>query len=705
MTQPARTLKWTACWLLIILSGCQWFSGSEEVVLPDRPILILGGYGEGSGQFQQLATAAIDQQGSIVVADNRLRRMTWFGHDGQVSSTRYYDSTEGTPIAPGVELQTVRTLTTSRGRLYIGGVSSVWEIEGQDARQIPLPDLEGTLRDLVVDQQGRILALTDSAVSVYDSRGQSVEVWSFPGDPSPRSRSMSLGPEGRLYVAARSWGQVVVFDEQGNLLNQVAISEEGQLRSVAVDAVGRIYVTEQDDILKLLDSEGATITQGGGRGSAPGQTLWCPQILLDQEHQRLVQVDPSNYRIQVYDLTGRETETLDRVVSDIRFPATTKPDHVVLTLGDNPDRERRITWRTDVATVGSEAMVLEINSADEPSEVDWNSSAVLKVSGNSVEYYGNLGSFRAHELELNDLESGVQYAYRVGDGSDQGWSETRFIRMAPHPEKQLRVVALGDSRNRMDVWSHIVNSSAEQEPAFIINTGDLVANGYDMMDWDSWFEEARLVFDRIPLMPCLGNHERQSPIYFLSFALPTNGPDELKEQCYSFDYGPVHWVVLNTEVDLEAQSEWLAEDLANSSKPWIFAFFHRPAYAGHPSRGDGNMDVRDAWSGLFEREGVDIAWQGHDHYYFRTKPIRGGEVVEPGSGPIYVTTGGAGAPLYPIKENQYAEVAESVDHYCVITVTPRRCEISVFRADGSVLDRFSLQPRGRLKDETGQVTN
>jgi hypothetical protein len=654
------------------LAACQWFGESEDVILPAQPALILGGYGEGSGQFQQVATATLDPNGLVVVADNRLRRITWFGQDGHVSDTRYYDSTDGTPVVPGEDLFTVRALTSSGDRLYIGQASSVWEIEGagQDAREIPLADLEGTLRDLAVDQEGRILALTDSAVNVYDSLGQPVEVWSLPGDPSPRCRSMSLGPEGRLYVAARSWGQVVVFDQQGNLLSQIAVAEEGELRSVAVDNLGHIYVTEQEDILKVLDSEGAKLTQGGGRGSAPGQALWCPKIFLDPENRRLVQVDPSNYRIQVYDLTGRETETLDRAVSDVRYPATQKPDHVVLTLGADPGRNRRVTWRTDVATVGSEAMVLKIGSEDDTSNVDWNSPAVRRLAGSSVEYYGNLGSFRSHELEVGDLESGAQYAYRVGSGSEQGWSETRFIRMAPQPEEQLKVVVLGDSRNRMDVWSHIVNSSAEQEPAFIINTGDLVANGYDMMDWDSWFEEARLVFDRIPLMPCLGNHERQSPIYFLSFALPTNGPDGLKEQCYSFDYGPAHWVVLNTEVDLEEQAKWLEEDLANVSKPWIFAFFHRPAYAGHPSRGDGNMDVRAAWSGLFEREGVDIAWQGHDHYYFRTKPIRDLEVVEPGSGPIYVTTGGAGAPLYPIQENRYAEIAESVDHYCVMTLTP-----------------------------------
>jgi len=215
-----------------------------------------------------------------------------------------------------------------------------------------------------------------------------------------------------------------------------------------------------------------------------------------------------------------------------------------------------------------------------------------------------------------------------------------------------------------------------------------------MNDWNMWFHEAQSVFSTYAFMPCLGNHERQSPNYFLAFALPRNAPSELTEQCYSFDYGPTHWVVLNTEISVDKQTEWLEQDLAANTKPWTFAVFHRPAYAGHPSRGDGNRDVREAWSGIFEAYGVDIAWQGHDHYYFRTKPIREEMVVAEGEGPVYVTTGGSGAPLYPVQINKYAAVAESVDHYCIMTLTPERCTVTVIRADGTRLDDFSLTPRG-----------
>jgi hypothetical protein len=314
------------------------------------------------------------------------------------------------------------------------------------------------------------------------------------------------------------------------------------------------------------------------------------------------------------------------------------------------------------------------------------------VVGKSTLIEGNLGPYLAHEATLDGLKSGKGYVYRAGDGGGN-WSGAQYFEIPPDVGRRLRVVILGDSRNRMDVWNDIINKSAGYLPAFIINTGDLVANGEDMNDWDKWFYEARDVLGRIPLMPCLGNHERNSPNYYAAFALPPNTNPNLAEQTYSFDYGPAHWAVLNSEYDLREQAEWLRTDLALTDKPWVFVFYHRPAYAGHPTRGDGNEDIREAFEEIFLEYGIDAAWQGHDHYYFRTKPIREGEVVSEAEGPIYITTGGSGAPLYPIQPNQYMAVGESVDHYCVVDLTEQSCRVAVFRTDGSKLDEFSIPKR------------
>ena len=89
-------------------------------------------------------------------------------------------------------------------------------------------------------------------------------------------------------------------------------------------------------------------------------------------------------------------------------------------------------------------------------------------------------------------------------------------------------------------------------------------------------------------MPVTGNHETYGfasihhPIFWnAQFNLPQNGPDGFKNQVYSYDLGPVHFVVLDSQDEeqqmygdiLAPQTSWLAKDLAASKATWKFAFF------------------------------------------------------------------------------------------------------------------------------------
>jgi len=46
---------------------------------------------------------------------------------------------------------------------------------------------------------------------------------------------------------------------------------------------------------------------------------------------------------------------------------------------------------------------------------------------------------------------------------------------------------------------------------------------------------------------------------------------------------------------------------------------------------------------------VDVVFMGHDHDYERTLPLYADEVVEPGDGTVYITTGGGGADLGSVR--------------------------------------------------------
>ena len=42
---------------------------------------------------------------------------------------------------------------------------------------------------------------------------------------------------------------------------------------------------------------------------------------------------------------------------------------------------------------------------------------------------------------------------------------------------------------------------------FFINMGDLVDNGYDLVQWNGWFDGVEPMVNNIPVAPVQGNHE------------------------------------------------------------------------------------------------------------------------------------------------------------------------------------------------------
>ena len=109
---------------------------------------------------------------------------------------------------------------------------------------------------------------------------------------------------------------------------------------------------------------------------------------------------------------------------------------------------------------------------------------------------------------------------------------------------------------------------------------------------------------------------------------------------YSFDYGPVHVVVLSSEheeVDGVKQWDWLAADLEKADRPYkrertpfIIAVVHREIY----NSGQQGLppSLRYTMEPLFEKHRVSIVITGHCHNYERTKPMYSGRIVNLGRG-------------------------------------------------------------------------
>ena len=102
------------------------------------------------------------------------------------------------------------------------------------------------------------------------------------------------------------------------------------------------------------------------------------------------------------------------------------------------------------------------------------------------------------------------------------------------------------------------------------------------------------------------------------------------EAYYSFDYGNIHFVCLDSDETIRASNgpmaNWLRNDLANNTQDWLIAFFHHPPY----SKGSHNSDteteliqMRQNFLPILEEHGVDLVLSGHSHAYERSKFIDG----------------------------------------------------------------------------------
>ncbi len=147
----------------------------------------------------------------------------------------------------------------------------------------------------------------------------------------------------------------------------------------------------------------------------------------------------------------------------------------------------------------------------------------------------------------------------------------------------------------------------------------------------------------------------------------------LSEPFYSFNYNNVHFVALATEIPYNVtthqyansdQYKFVESDLKRASMDdrikWIVAFGYRPLYSS-PSFHNASGILRDIYHPLFDKYGVDLVLQAHNHNYQRTYPLsynpdtRSAPLItdknatnfhHKSGGPIFITVGTAGKDLY-----------------------------------------------------------
>jgi predicted phosphodiesterase len=307
------------------------------------------------------------------------------------------------------------------------------------------------------------------------------------------------------------------------------------------------------------------------------------------------------------------------------------------------------------------------------------------------------------EVALTSLEPNTKYFYRVVCTDAEGRTlegKPLTFSTACDSGDAYSFAVIGDTQRNPTVTGKVAKLMWERRPSFAIHLGDVVDDGPAKVQWTGdLFKPCAELFARVPLYPCIGNHEKDHEHYYKYFALPK------PEYRYSFKYGNAEFFVLdtNTKRDLSQKGEqyrWLDRALAASGARWKFCFHHHPAYSS-----DDN-DFGDSWKGpttagdtrlrdlvgLYEKHNVDVVFNGHIHVYERTWPVRGGKVDQK-AGVTYVTSGGGGGRLENFAPTPafFKQQFRSDYHFCYVTVHQGTFRFQAVDHEGRLFDHFEMR--------------
>jgi len=376
------------------------------------------------------------------------------------------------------------------------------------------------------------------------------------------------------------------------------------------------------------------------------------------------------------------------------FPPSTHPDGVCLTWSGDPCTTQTVQWCT-APEVTEGVVQYRKDGTPEDAAVEVRATAVkledpLITNAPAIEHF---------TAAVTGLAPATAYLYRVGNKQLNTWSKWAVFITAPQGRVPFTFAFFADVQNGMDKWAAMMRQMRERNPkvAFCLTGGDLVNHGNDRTDWDELFHYGGGVFDRYDIFPTIGNHEcKDGPgpkLYLDLFALPENGPENVaKERAYAFRYSNALFVVLDGNTPPAEQRPWLEKQLADTDATWKFVSYHQPAYSSSPTR--DNDDLRAQWCTLFDKYHVDMVFQGHDHAYLRTYPMKGEKAVGTAAEGTYYVVADAGTKYYKQEKHAYTALGfTNVSTYQIINIDTDcgdRLSYRAYDADGKVRDEVVI---------------
>jgi len=345
--------------------------------------------------------------------------------------------------------------------------------------------------------------------------------------------------------------------------------------------------------------------------------------------------------------------------------------------------------------------------------LSWGTETSFGLGTVTVPEYGPSNQ---HKYRITGLQPSTRYFYQVKDAVNGLYGSGSFVTAPAANETAVKFLAFGDTRSgpaALDGVAREMRKVYLADPAFQginIQAGDWVSSDAEASWTAQWFnanQQTQLLLAEQPINGVKGNHENASgyskyftkyyPFPYVNPGQKAGDPASLNNLYWSFDYGPVHFTVVDQYSDYSvgsAQYQWVVNDLASTTKPWKILVYHEPAWTAGTHT--NNVTTQQVFDPIIKRYGVDLVYSGHNHNYARCQVSTSAEAAGDSIAPKvpYVTNGGGGAGLYAVDTTNtglYRHVVKALSEYEFMTFEVDGATLtmnawSVTKADGTRLD-------------------
>lgn len=336
--------------------------------------------------------------------------------------------------------------------------------------------------------------------------------------------------------------------------------------------------------------------------------------------------------------------------AELPYAPQSEPGRVLLTLGDENELSRNISWQYDSIVVPSHVELVDTLSKD-----------TIQIDAQGEIFQSRSGKAAYYVAKLRTLQPDRYYTYRVcNEGKTSSWYSFRTYNQSTRNDYSF--IYVGDVQDSINGKANQFFREALQrhpDTEFFVFGGDLTERPTEQR-WEETYRGLDSIGQQYPVITVTGNHEYLKYIirklerrfslvfsYYLDSMVGEN-------QVYTLKYNDMQIFCLDSNREffyLWTQKKWLEEQLKKSNARWKIIVLHHPLYSIKGSM--NNLFQRTMFNPLVEEYGVDLVLQGHEHAYARMT--------------AHGENGEAQAPVYTVShcspKNYYIEFDKRFDKF------------------------------------------